>query len=156
MSKSNEALIVHRLIEAPRDRVFEAFSKTELLTQWFTPSANNSVEVIDFDFVSGGSYRLRYSMSEDCHPTVGGLYERIDSPMQIVMSWIWEAPDPLADISMRVSFDLFEKGEATEVVITHEKISSDQACTVHEDGWEGTLNSLERYFDLDAGVKIKD
>jgi len=146
MSRPSVPLVVRRLISAPRDRVFDAFSKAELLRQWFTPSLNISVEIVDFDFVPGGRYRLRFAMSEDRHPTVGGVYERIEPPGRIVMSWIWETPDPLADIPMRVTFELFDKGEATEVVITHEKIPSDQVCAAHEDGWEGTLTALERYF----------
>lgn len=36
--------------------------------------------------------------------------------MQIVMSWIWEAPDPLADIPMRVSFQFLDNGGTTRAL----------------------------------------
>ena len=84
-------------------------------------------------------------MPDGRQPVVGGVYELIEPPAQIIFSWVWEAPGPLADIPMRVRFEFFEKGDATEVVITHDGLPSDQACSIHEDGWEGSLNSLERY-----------
>ena len=138
-------LIVRRAITAPRTRIFEAFSRADLLTQWFTPSADISVEVLTFNFENGGRFRLRYIMPDGRRPVVGGAYELIEPPAQIILSWIWEAPDPLAGIPMRVLFQFAEKGNATEVVITHERLPSDHACTIHADGWEGSLNSLERF-----------
>ena len=141
-------LIVRRMIQAPRTRVFEAFASSEALSRWFTPSADVVLEVMDFDFVAGGRFRLRYIMPDGRQPVVGGVYELIEPPARIIMSWIWEAPDPLADIPMRVSVQFLEKGDATDLVITHEGIPSDQACTIHEDGWGGALNSLERFLGL--------
>lgn len=143
MTTANHPLTVRRLIQAPRPLLFEAFSRPDLLTKWFTPSAEISVEVLDFDFVANGRYRLRYHMPDGRQPMVGGSFEKIERPAQIILSWVWDAPDPLAGIPMRVAFRFVEKGNTTEVVITHEGIPTDASCTIHADGWEGTLGSLE-------------
>ena len=87
------------------------------------------------------SYGRRQLSTEECFDT----YERIAPPEEVILSWIWEAPDPLADIPMRVLFHFVEKDDATEVVITHERLPSDTACTIHADGWEAALDSLARY-----------
>ncbi|MEL6965360.1 MAG: SRPBCC domain-containing protein, partial [Pseudomonadota bacterium] len=113
------ALVVRRVIHAPRERIFAAFSRSDLLAQWFTPSAEISLEVLDFNFVAAGRFRLRYNMPDGRRPVVGGSYERIEPPREIILSWIWEAPDPLAGIPMRVLFQFLEKDDVTEVVITH-------------------------------------
>lgn len=151
-------LIVRRLIPAPRSRIFEAFSRADLLARWFTPSAEISLDILDFDFVENGAFRFRYVMPDGRRPVVGGAYERITPPEEIVVSWLWEAPDPLQGIDMRVLFRFVEKGDQTEVVIRHEKIPSDVACTVHEDGWEGSLDSLERFLGVPqnrtAGARV--
>ena len=141
-------LIVRRMIAAPRDRIFKAFSSADALSKWFTPSTDIALEIIAFDFSVGGGFRFRYIMPDGRRPVVGGVYEQIEAPERITCSWIWEAPDPLADIPMCVGFEFFEIGAQTEVVITHHGIPSDQICSIHEAGWEGALGSLERYFDL--------
>ena len=138
-------LVVRRTIAAPRDRVFRAFGCSDTLSRWFTPSAQVSLDIMEFNFAVGGRFRFRYIMPDGRQPVVGGVYERIDPPMQIAFSWVWEAPDPLADVPMRVLFDFLEGAGHTEVVITHHGIPSDKACSIHEDGWDGALNSLERY-----------
>ena len=145
MTVQSIPLVVRRVIPAPRARIFEAFSRSELLSQWFTPSADISLEILEFRFVTDGRFRLRYSMPDGRRPVVGGSYELIERPTRIVLSWIWEAPDPLADVPMRVLFQFVENDDATEVVITHERIPSDVACTIHADGWEASLNSLEHF-----------
>ena len=138
-------LIVRRSIPAPRERVFGAFSDAALLAQWFTPSVEITLDVLVFAFVEGGRFRLRYTMPDGRQPVVGGAYERIERPAEIVVSWTWEPPDPLADIPMRVLFQFAERDGGTEVVIRHERLPSDAACTIHEDGWERSLDSLERF-----------
>lgn len=154
LTQASVPLIIRRVIQTSPARVFGAFSSSEALSQWFTPSADISLEALDFKFVTGGRFRLRYTLFGGRQAVVGGVYEVIEPPTRIVMSWIWEAPDPLADVPMRVTFEFFDKGDATEVVITHEQIPSDQACTIHEDGWEGSLNSLEHYLGISAHEPI--
>ena len=141
-------LIVRRVIAAPRARIFNAFSSADALSRWFTPSADISLDIVAFDFAAGGGFRFRYIMPDGRRPVVGGVYERIDPPTRIVCSWVWEAPDPLADIPMRVVFEFAENGGGTEVVVTHHGIPSDHACTIHEDGWDAALMSLERHLGV--------
>lgn len=148
-------LVVRRAIAAPREKIFEAFSSADALLQWFTPSADISLDVMEFNFTAGGKFRLRYVMSDGRRSVVGGVYELIEPPGRIICSWVWEAPDPLAEIPMRVLFEFFEKDRETQVVITHQGIPSDQACSIHEDGWDGSLNSLERHIGIaDQGRMI--
>lgn len=136
-------LIVRRSIPAARTRIFDAFSSAGALSQWFTPSAEVLLDILEFAFESGGRFRFRYVMPDGRKPVVGGVYELIEPPERIVCSWIWEAPDPLAGIPMRVLFEFFEDGGRTEVVVTHHGIPSDQACSIHEDGWDAALDRLE-------------
>lgn len=146
-------LIVRRTIRAPRKQIFQSFSRSDLLSQWFTPTAEIALDILEFVFAPGARFRLRYTMPDGRQPVVGGVYESIDEPEQIVMSWIWEEPDPLADIPMRVTFRFIEQAGATDVIITHEHLPSDQACTIHADGWEASLDRLEQF--LAAGVKTE-
>ena len=143
MIESKQSVTVRRLIGAPRARVFEAFSRPDALTQWFTPSPDISLEVLAFRFAPQGGFRLRFTMPGDERKVVAGSYDVIAPPERLAFSWIWEAPDPHAGIPTRVVVELLEKGAATEVVLTHERLPSDEARSRHAAGWEATLDRLE-------------
>ncbi|WP_422378270.1 SRPBCC family protein [Roseibium sp.] len=150
MADSPVPLIVRRHIRADRNKIFDAFASAETLTLWFTPSDEISVDALEYDFVPMGRFRLRYLMPEGREAVVAGTFEKIESPGQIVLSWIWQAPDPLAGIPMTVTFRFLAKDTGTDVVIIHEGIPSDTACTVHEDGWDATLIRLVVFLEKET------
>lgn len=143
-------LVVRRTIKALPGPLFDAFATEASLTCWFTPSPDITVEALKYDFTPGGRFRLRYRMPDGRNPVVAGVFEVIDRPKQIVMTWEWQAPDPLENVPMKVSFRFLEKPNATEVVITHEGIPSDSACSIHADGWEATLSVLDAFFNRET------
>lgn len=88
--------------------------------------------------VSGRTHRFRIDAAS--------MTEAEDSqPSQIVLSWLWEAPDPLAGVDMQVCFRFGDHADGAEVVVTHQKLPPDTACSLHEDGWERALDSLELF-----------
>ena len=154
MTGGSIPLIVRKTISAPRARIFAAFSNADSMSRWFTPSADIAFHILAFDFRAGGRYRFRYTMPDGRQPVVGGIYEAIEKPEKIACTWVWEAPDPLADVPMRVTFDFSEHAGGTDIVITHHGIPSDQVCSIHEDGWERALVSLERYVRTPDPVEL--
>lgn len=138
------SVTVSRLINAERNVVFEAFSSAEMLSQWFSPSPEISIELLEFEFVPQGVFRMRYAMPDGTQPIVGGRYEIIEKPTQIIFSWIWEAPDPHADIPTRVVVQFDAKGVNTEITVTHDRLPTKGACSRYVAGWEGTLERLEQ------------
>lgn len=89
-------------------------------------------------------------MPDGRNPVVSGVFERIERPKLIVMTWEWQAPDPLEGIPMKVTFQFQQQRAATDVVVTHEGIPSDSACTIHAEGWEGTLTILTEFLNREA------
>jgi uncharacterized protein YndB with AHSA1/START domain len=143
------SITVRRLISANQECVFNAFRDPKLLSQWFTPNADISVEVLAFDFSAQGTFRLRYTMPDGTYPIIGGAYEIIEKPHRIVFSWVWEEPDIHANISTRVVVQLVKKNERTEVVINHQQLPSQDACNRYEKGWEGMLGQLQNMTEID-------
>ena len=143
MTSSAIPLVVRRVIPGTAAPLFDAFMTAGQLSRWFTPSPEIAVDVLQYEFVENGILRLRYSMADGRTPVVNGRFFAIRRPVEIAFSWEWEAPDPLANIPMQVSFEFCENDGATEVVVTHWGIPTDTACTIHQDGWTGTLATLE-------------
>lgn len=143
MTETPVPLIVRRTIRAPRTRIYGAFRDADTLTQWFTPDPGIKVDALEYTFQQGGHFRLRYLMPDGRTPCVAGVFQEIEPPRLIGMTWEWQAPDPLENIPMTVSFRFLDVPDGTEVVVVHEGIPSDQACTIHAEGWEATLRVLE-------------
>lgn len=143
---STHSVTVRRLFQAQPARVFAAFSSAEALGKWFTPDPNISIEILAFDFAPQGAFRFCFTMPGDERKGVGGRYERIAPNDEIVFSWIWEAPDPHAAIPTQVRIQFFAQGDATEVVLTHAQLPSEEVGERHALGWKGMFERLTAGF----------
>ena len=154
MSEASHSITVRRLIPAGRTRIFEAYSRPDILVRWFTPHRDISLEVLDFQFVPEGRFRLRFTMPDGTQKLVHGSYELIAPPDRLAFSWTWEAPDPHAGVATRVEIELRDEGAATEVVLTHDRLASEEVGVRHAEGWEGMLLRLETWLS-DAPATAK-
>ena len=56
--------------------------------------------------------------------SVSGVYREVDPPKKLVYSWGWDGDHPVKDSTVTLEF--FERGDATEVVLTHSGIAHDK------------------------------
>ncbi|WP_299668444.1 SRPBCC domain-containing protein [uncultured Ruegeria sp.] len=138
-------LIVRREIPASQAEVFDAFSCVEKLTSWFKPNSEMTVKALEFQIKHQGRFRLQFVTPKGGSPIVVGTFLNLRRPEFIEMSWEWQAPDPLEGVPMKIAFCLGITDVGTEVVLTHTGNPSENAFTIHEDGWIGTLKNLESY-----------
>ena len=74
-----------RDFDAPRDLVFEAFTKPELLKRWLLGPPGWSMVVCDIDLKVGGAYRYVWRRDGDgTDMGMGGVYREIVAPERIV------------------------------------------------------------------------
>ena len=139
-----QALTVRRLISAPRELIFRAWTDPEQLKKWFGPSDAVTIPSAIVDFREGGSYRITMIGPQKVPFVVRGVYREIRPHDKLVFTWIWED----ADLDMGetlVTVDLNEQGAATEVVLTHELFPNADSRGRHAEGWEGSLGKLAAY-----------
>jgi uncharacterized protein YndB with AHSA1/START domain len=141
MSSLLHSVKVKRVLNASPEVVFDAFSSAEMLTQWFSPSADIEIELSKFSFSEGDEFSLHYTMPDGSKPVVSGVFEVIDRPKSIIFTWMWSEPDPHAGIPTRVIVHLAHKAGKTDLVLTHDKLPK-HACERHIAGWEATLERL--------------
>lgn len=141
--EAKESITIRRTFAAKREDVFKAFESAEAIGQWFSPSKDVSVEVVDFEFTLGGKFRFRYTMPDGTQSAVGGKYQKINIPEELIFSWIWEEPDQHAGVSSLVHIQFLDKGASTEVLLTHDKLPTSEDRERHAIGWDGTLTRLE-------------
>lgn len=142
MSLPSPGAQVRRVLNAPIEKVFAAFSDAKLVAQWLRPAPDVKLTVLALDFKPGGAYRFAYDTPDGQRMCVGGVYRQIEPPSRIVFSWLIDAPDPHAGIDSDVTVQLSARGDRTELYIHHAFRRAD-ADARHEQGWHGALTLLE-------------
>lgn len=132
-------LVVRRTLSAPPKRVFEAWTRAALLQKWWGPGQVTCPEA-EVDLRVGGSYRIANRFPDGKVMWIHGVFEQIEAPKKLVYTWgLGDAPS-----SERVTVQFEERSaDGTEVIITHERITSHEARVQHEHGWFGCLDGLE-------------
>jgi glutathione S-transferase len=141
-------LEVRRTIRAPRQRVFDAWTKTEELKAWHAPGPL-TVSLAEIDLRPGGKYRIHMREPGGKEHKVSGVYREIDPPRKIVYSWGWDGDHPVKDSTVTLEF--FERGDTTEVVLTHSGITHDGERKDHTEGWTSIMDKLEARYSNGAG-----
>src|SRR6188768_2816055 len=93
IAKGDDEIVVTRTFNAPRQMVFDAHTKPELLRRWFGVRNGWTFVVCDVDLRVGGSYCYRWR-----HEAKGmdlqfrGVYREITEPDGFVCTEIFEEP----------------------------------------------------------------
>ena len=140
-------LSLSRRFDAPRDRVFDAWTNPEVLKRWWAAGPDWDTPVAEVDLREGGTYRLamRDPGSGEQH-TLVGEYTEVRRPERIAYTWTWESNEEAMSGSAGtlVVVDFVEDGEGTEVVVTHSGFATPELRDMHEHGWNACLDNLER------------
>jgi uncharacterized protein YndB with AHSA1/START domain len=144
---------VRKIIRAKPERVFDAWIKPELMEQWFRKK-NWSAKMTN-DVRVGGSYSHEMTPeagASDCASETSsssgahqcrlhqGEYLEIRRPEKLVFTW--NTPEVR---DTRVTVDLRDLGDSTEVIITHELLATDDLRKAHAQGWEMCLENLSNF-----------
>jgi uncharacterized protein YndB with AHSA1/START domain len=137
---NDAAVVIRRTFRSSRERLFRAWSDPLELIQWFSPEGYCNPSV-DADVRPGGRFRIAMRKLPDGEPFyVTGEYRAVESPARIVFSWTWE--DPAENVrDTLVTVDLVDRGEDTEVVLTHELLPGERRES-HAHGWTALLARL--------------
>ncbi len=132
-------LTVQRTFPAARERVFRAWTEREALRQWFRPGGME-VTISKLDVQAGGSFC--FDVGDGSHSLVG-TYLEIVRPEKLVFTWLSSAT---SDKETVVTVEFIEHGLMTQVVLTHELLSSKEMRSLHQAGWQALLAQLDIVF----------
>ena len=138
-----QPLVVTRVFQAPRERIFQALTDAAALSQWFGPQEVETRDV-HVDLRPGGRYSLVMHEADGTVYPLSGEYRLIEPPNRLVMTWVW-GHGVLEGIETLVTFELREVGQGTELKLIHERLPSATAQEKHEEGWTGCYDKLEEF-----------
>ena len=143
---SNRTVSVTRVIEAPIERVWRAWTNPDDFKHWFVAKLGEKTEVIQFDVKVGGKVRLKF-------PGAAGeytwTYVQIDKPNKLVIDILdfsfAEYPKGNGGIC---NIELEDSGGKTQVTVSGElpdAMDNEPGRRMAENGWGNTLNNLDNY-----------
>jgi uncharacterized protein YndB with AHSA1/START domain len=84
-ARGDREIVMTRVFHAPRTRVFDAFTRPELVKRWLLGPEGWSMPVCEIDLRVGGSYRYVWRRVKDgTEMGMGGVFREIVPPERIV------------------------------------------------------------------------
>jgi uncharacterized protein YndB with AHSA1/START domain len=139
------SLEIKRLIKAPRDRVYAAWTDPAQLKQWFGPESVQTRELIAEARV-GGEFHWELTNAEGERMTCRGEYRELQPDKKIVFTWQWEDDETWKNHVSIVTVELDDRAGGTELRLTHEQLPNEESRDGHTRGWNSALDKLEKLF----------
>jgi uncharacterized protein YndB with AHSA1/START domain len=154
LAPSEFLLQIRRTFAAPRQRVFAAWAQPKELEHWMCKDVP-SHEIIHHqqDIRAGGRWRMEIRDPAKNEVYWGqGMYIEVVRPERIVFTWAWfkeisggarldmHPESPITEVTV----EFLDRGDQTELVLTHRGLGSEKLQKEHEGGWTGCFDQLEK------------
>jgi uncharacterized protein YndB with AHSA1/START domain len=135
---SAEPIRLERVIRAPREDVFHAWTDPARLSSWWGPPGV-PVNRLEGELRPGGAYRIAMSEPTGGERVLEWTFREIDPPRRLVYGWRWLQGG--GDDSL-VVVEFADLGDRTRVVVEHSGLPDERSRAGHESGWIGCLDNL--------------
>lgn len=136
-------LVITRLLDAPRSRVFDAWTKPEQVVLWWGPR-DFTTPSLAMDFRPGGAFRSCIRSPEGKDYWMRGVYQEIAPPERIVLTFAWEEEGERG-LENLVTVTFADEGGKTRLTFRQAPFQSTAERDSHHEGWSGCVDRLERF-----------
>ena len=131
-------LTVRRVIHAPPERVFEAWTTPAMLRAWYGLDESWSTPVVEVDLRVGGRYRITLAPPDGGSFDEAGEYREVDPPRRLAYtseSTGWEG-------TQTVTVDFLPHPDGTELVVVEAGYPTAELRDEHAGGWPRFVERL--------------
>jgi len=89
---SDHEIAMTRVFDAPRERVFDAWTKPDLIQRWLGAFNDWSMPVCEVDPRVGGAYRFEWRGPDGHGMGMGGVYREVVRPERLVATERFDEP----------------------------------------------------------------
>lgn len=133
-------LHVERHFEAPRERVFAAWTDPEEIRVWFG-GPEVVVEAAEVDLRVGGRYAITVREPDGGTTEVSGRYLEVRVPEKLVFTWRVRGSLRLPDENT-VTVEFHDLGGRTRIVLDHAPFPDAETRERHAAGWAACLDGI--------------
>jgi uncharacterized protein YndB with AHSA1/START domain len=138
---------VVEVFDAPRERVFAAWTEEERLKRWWGPGRFVTMHA-HVDLRPGGSYEL---VLEPGPMHLVGEFREVAAPERLVYTWRWESGVPDRRESL-VTVEFHDLGARTEVVLLHDSFAGPGPIDMYGAGWASGLAKLRAHLESEEAA----
>jgi uncharacterized protein YndB with AHSA1/START domain len=140
---SDREIRIERVFDAPRDRVFAAWTNPELIPEWYGPRGTTTT--LDYmDVRTGGRWRFTTRDTDGGESAFQGAYREVTPPERIVQTFEWEPMAGHVSVETTTFEDLGDRTKVTTVSIFH---TTEERDGMLGSGMEWGLNQTYERFD---------
>jgi uncharacterized protein YndB with AHSA1/START domain len=146
-------LIVRRVLNAPQERVFKAWTTPEHIKQWMRPDPGMEIPFVIMDLRVGGKYRIQMKMEDGEYFTAVGVFKEVKAPERLVYTWDFEkdgSGEEFGEVEGKdslVTVEFLKRGERTELVLTHSRCATVESRDNRTRGWGRIVDSLATFVE---------
>ena len=141
MVKTESALEMKRVFQAPVSRVYQAWTKPEMMDKWYFPGTPMHAHCT-VDLRIGGSYEVQMHPEEGDPYIAIGVYKEIIPNEKLSFTWSWLGDEHESLVTL--TFRSLNPSE-TELTLLHEQFTNEEERDSHGEGWVGTLDQLTAF-----------
>ncbi len=152
LEKPDDAtLIVRRMLKAPPELAFKAWTTAEHIQQWMRPEPGMVVPFASMDLRVGGRYRIQMQKPDGEFFTAAGEFREVKPPERLVYTWDWEKDGcgvkfgELEGKPSLITVEFLKRGEQTEFVLTHSRFTTVENRDNHAKGWSKIADSFASF-----------
>ena len=137
-------LVITRLVDAPRDMVYAAWTDPKQAMQWWAPEGL-TVVALEMDVRPGGQWRKCMRAPDGNDYWRKGVYREVVAPERLVFTYVSDDPrgEPGHETLVTVTFE--KRGAKTMMTLCHSGFESKPARDAHHRGWASSLERFARY-----------
>lgn len=144
-------LTIERTFDAPRERVWEAWTDPEQVAQWWGP-AGFTVPRSELDLRPGGSFHIDMEAPDGTiYPDTGVFHEIKEPERLVVTSRAFEDDDGTFQLEVRQTVTFVDRDGKTELTLEAEVLAATpevaDALEGMELGWSQSLDKLAAFVD---------
>jgi uncharacterized protein YndB with AHSA1/START domain len=141
----DRALVIKRILDAPRSRVFAAWVDQDQAAQWWGPRGFTSVSC-KMDVRVGGVWRRVMRSPDGVEYCARGVYREIVAPERLVFTYAWERNPEHSLHETLVTLTFADVGDdKTELTLRQAVFETVAARDDHRGGWSGCLDRFAEY-----------
>jgi uncharacterized protein YndB with AHSA1/START domain len=146
-------LILKRMLNAPQERAFKVWTSAEHIQLWMQPEPGMVVSLASMDLRVGGKYRIQMRTPDGEFFTAVGAFNEVKAPERLVYTWDWEKDGSGTEFGevegkpSLVTVEFLERGERTEMVLTHSRFATVESRDNHARGWGKLVDNFSRFVE---------
>ena len=137
-------LVLTRVFDAPRARVFKAWTEPAEIARWWGPRGFVTIQC-DMDVSVGGAYRFGMRSPAGTEHWKRGVFREIVPPERIVFTFAWESADGRLGPELITTVTFAEDGAKTRLTLHQTPFETVERRDDHGDGWTSTLERFADY-----------